>query len=278
MKKNISTPAWDAELNTDVCDVFNNGDLTIKLKIGFRQINPAGGAAQGTYHDYGDPTEKTKKIIKWSNQAWTAWRTNFVQSAQRYWHGKFWLINNFDHLCYEVKGVKFRPNIWCRFSLSDVDPTSGAPHHTIDVVRLHASEHWFGSHSTLYDSLDTRRAQKATDSLGNGIMQQAHVHEIGHLLGLGHVDIGKPHCPAAGNTNAAACYGVADADKQSVMGAGMKLLTDHANPWRRAIAQLTNKSAVANPGDWSAKMQRHYPRTHEEAIANKSILSRRAGS
>lgn len=84
------------------------------------------------------------------------------------------------------------------------------------------------------------------DQHGAPIMQAAHVHEIGHLLGLGHVDIGKPHCPVSGDTNARACYGVADVDKNSVMGGGIRLRDEHAMPWRRAIIQLTGVGSAAS--------------------------------
>lgn len=144
----------------------------------------------------------------------------------------------------------------------------------IDVVRLDSTETWFGSHSTLYDSLDTNSVRKETDSAGRPIMQRAHVHEIGHLLGLAHIDVGKAHCPATGNTNASACYGVADSDKRTVMGDGMTLRTSFATPWRRAVVQLTGEGHVATGNDWKARMRRQYPRTPGEALAHMEITSR----
>ncbi|VUD62370.1 hypothetical protein TDB9533_03027 [Thalassocella blandensis] len=275
MKKTIKKARWDATLDTDVCDKFNNADLTLTLKLGFKQVNPSGGKATGTYNDYGSNTGTARKIVRWTPAAWNTWKQNFVTSAQKYWHGKFWLINNFSELEYEDSGVKYIPNIWCRFKLQGSDSMpSSVHHHTIEVVRLDKSETWFGSHSRLYDSLDTNSVQKGTDSKGNPIMQRAHVHEVGHLLGLGHVDIGKPHCPPGGNTNLGPCYGVLDKDKNSVMGQGMQLRDKHANPWRTAIIEFTKKGNAAKASDWAPKTSRHYPRTPAEVAAKTSITKK----
>lgn len=293
-------PMFDAELDETVCDAYNNADLTLTLKLGFRQINPPAGAATGTYHDYGDATRPARNIIKWTAGSWAQWKANFVRSAQRFWHGKFWLINNFPVLEFVDKGVEYRHNVYCRFKLIGADATTGTVHHhVIDVVRLAKNETFFGSHSTLYDSRDTQLTHKRNDSAGNKIMQRAHVHEIGHLLGLGHSAEGTTACPVSGNTNAAACYGTSDVEMTSVMGAGMDLRAVHAYPWRMAIADMTGKGTVRKPAvnrsaavlanallgmsltgddlmssDWQAKMQRHYPRTMAEVKANAAITAR----
>jgi len=158
MKKTFATPAWDAELNTDACDSHTNADLTIRIKIAFRQINPPNGAAVGTYNDYGAAKagsySRPHKIAKWSPHEWAAWKMNFANSATSYWNGKFWLLNNFSEYEYTCKGIKYIPNLWCRFCLIAGDVGGGSHHHQIDVVRLDKSESWFGSHSRLYDNLD----------------------------------------------------------------------------------------------------------------------------
>ena len=128
-------------------------------------------------------------------------------------------------------------------------------------------------------------------------MQRAHVHEVGHLLGLNHVDVGQPHCPASGDTNASACYGIADNDMQSVMGSGMQLRLEHAYPWRESLRYFALEeiaTAISSPiafalsggslslpvaslvSVWPAKRRRHYPRTEAEVRAGEEVTGRRA--
>ncbi len=78
MKRKLSFKKFDAELNTDSCDPYNNAELTLTLRMGFRQINPSGGANSGTHHDYGDATAPTRRIVKWTDTEWSNWKMSFV--------------------------------------------------------------------------------------------------------------------------------------------------------------------------------------------------------
>lgn len=296
MKKTIKFPKYDAELNTDVASININAELTLTLRLGFRQINPPNGAASGTYHDYGDVKEATRKIVKWTPGEWETWKTNFCTSAQSFWRGKFWLVNDGGSFPFKDKETWYFPNFICWLDIVGSDAGGANIHHTIDVVNLDRTETWFGSHSTLYDSLDTASTEKAKDSAGNPIMQQAHVHEVGHLLGLDHVDVGKAHCTKDSDTNATRCYGVADTDKRSVMGSGMELREEQAMPWRVALRAFALEEALMNVdrqynagvpvsqlfyipksiyANWPAKLHRVYPRTLAEFKAGTEPLSPR---
>jgi hypothetical protein len=200
----------------------------------------------------------------------------FVWTARRYWNHRFWLKNNFNEFEFKSNHVTYIPNIKCSFNMiatSVHDGPNEPYHHVVDFVNLDPSEHSFRSHSELYDNLDTRIDVTAADSRGKPIMQVAHVHEVGHLLGLEHVGVGKFYCPANRTTNATVCYGVNDKDKNSVMGAGMWIKKEHALPWRRAMVALTGKGDFNCPSDWMASSIQIYPRTISEIAGDKFVTT-----
>ena len=90
-------------------------------------------------------------------------------------------------------------------------------------------------------------------------------------MGLGHVDIGKAHCPADADTNISACYGVADVDKKSVMGSGMELRVKQAEPWRKAMIALTSQGVLLKADDWKANIGVLPPRTGVQARLGKIV-------
>jgi hypothetical protein len=315
MKLARSFSPFDAELDTNLCDPYTNAELTLTLKLGFRQINPPAGAAVGAYYDAGNVNNPTRKIVRWTTGSWNLWKQNLVATATRFWDGKFWLTNNFSLYEYEknplgfwgpqspvsaglqpwnshpwnsqpgladdfrifddeVSGSRYRPNIWCRLKIVANDISFGGHHHVINVVRLHQGESYFSSNTRFFDNRDNNLARTGSDSKGQPIIQRANVHEIGHLLGLGHVDIGKPHCPPGNQTNATQCYGVADIDQYSVMGRGMQLRVEHAMPWRRAMIALSGSGNVLTTTDWEPRMQKIYPRLPGEVAAN-AVVTRR---
>ena len=288
----------DAVFDPTVCDPLNNADLTLILNVGLQQVNPAGGAATGSFND---SDSNPVPIKRWTNGAWNHWKKNFRETAQRFWHGRFWLVNNFPSYLVQLHhGILYRHNVWCRFRLNVSDALPGGSyHHTIQVVRVDPSSS-FRSHWTLYSTNDTRFETLGYDSKGKAIQQKSHVHEIGHLLGMDHSSVGHFSCLPSGDTNQTACYGVNDRDKYSVMGTGMRRYPEHAYPWRKAMADISGAGTVrelptvrlakevagalaaisgTTPGpvpamDWEPKQKRHYPRTWDEAQRGIAITKR----
>lgn len=262
-----TTSKWDAELNRKVCDRYNNCDLTLTLKLFLNKIDPAGGAASGTYPDH-DGTNR--KIIRWGGY-WSSWITRFRRDCEKAWHGKFWLkcpdtLTKWD---YTDKGVSYRPNAWCRFRLKIVNSAATA-HHTIRCVRLHSTVPFFRSNAGLYDHRDIKAVPQA-----HGSDKKTHVHEVGHLLGLPHVSVGGPigigwakclvNVATGGSSNDEVCYGVTPEEQRDVMGSGSAIRAWHAAPWQEAAGKF---SGLAK-NQWKPEIKRYYPRSIDEVTKKK---------
>ncbi len=282
MIKSYKFKRYNAELNTNPCNAYNNANLTLTLRLNVQQVNPAGGAATGTHKD---ASGKPRNIVKWPEDKWKAWKYHFFKSAQDFWSGGFWLYNNCGGFAFRQRGEIYLPNIYCLLNIVGSSPRM-ISHHTIDVVNLASDVTGlqFRSHARLYDSEDLKRSTARRDSKGKSIYQTTQVHEIGHLLGMGHVDIGKAHCPTNKDTNDPLCYGVSDSSLNSVMGAGMQKRDSNAAPWITAMKHFDSdlyaskiylppkKRFVAGTAKWLVERQRIYPSTSAEYEAKKKIF------
>jgi hypothetical protein len=271
----INPGRWDSELNPLPCDRYNNAELTIAMRVFLEQANPAGGADKGTAKEWGTDASGTgsghgtaRKIVKWTPETWNRFRRRYKSEVQSYWDGKFWLVNtaNFAEMDFEDRKVTYRPNLWCRFTLEVADSAAKA-HTTISVVRLGPDERVFRSDSGHYDDHDLN--VKSSAHSGKTYSQRAHLHEVGHLLGLGHAAETSSACVSGGNVGAEACYCSTPDDCANVMGAGEKIRESNASPWQKAIDEHGGGSAA----NWTVYLKQHYPRTLEDVRLGREITA-----
>jgi hypothetical protein len=233
---------WNADLVDWRIDASTNAYLTIFIRIYFAKIDPAGAA--GTYGDTDDTaTHPSKKPIqKWKPGEFETFVRNLTRSAQRFWDGQFWLKTpkTYDGLNYSAPGrPTHRCNIYCKLDVQAV-PGPNDAHYTIAVVRAQDGVA-FRSNSVLYSQHDINAQQMIPHST---VKFWTQFHEVGHLIGLGHVGTGGVN--NVHNDNSPRAYGVTAREMQDVMGRGHARHDWHAKPWQDAAEAFTGTRAA----DW----------------------------
>ncbi len=241
---------WDADLVDWKTDATTNAFLTIFIRIWFVKIDPA--AATGSYGDSDDtPTNPSKKPIqKWKPGEFERFVRNMTSGAQAFWDGQFWLKTpkSYNGLNYvSPHRHTYRCNIYCKFDLKAANSAADA-HYTIAVVRAQDGVN-FRSNAVLYSQNDIKSEQMIPHST---VKFWTHYHEVGHLIGLGHVGTGG--VTNVHNDNSPTAYGVTAQEMNDVMGRGHSRHDWHATPWREAAEAFTGVKA----SDW-AVFQRHIP-------------------
>jgi hypothetical protein len=277
-------PAFDSVLESPAAP-GKNFTLRIRLRIYYRPIDPAqasGATMRGFPMSLGILTDAngTPQLIR----SWSAIDfRNFTNSARRQaalWDSKFWLVPPNEVGWFDVGSgsSRSRHNIKCEFSL-DVAPSAYGAHRIIDVVNL-ATANFFRSWDTTYSSADgtTQKSFSAMDQTGATVntQQWTVTHEVGHALGLDHIQVLRHHpdcgfavmandvnsnlwlfsIPVAaryqGRNNAGLCYGPggsADAIN-NIMGQGMRFSAEDAQPWLDRLGEHLNLSRGEDRLQW----------------------------
>jgi hypothetical protein len=208
-----------------------NCGIHLYLKIFLKKIDPPNGAETGTAGDWDTRNThgRARNIVKWPAGTFEAWAARYQRECQQFWDNRFWLCPpaTYRDLDFTNNRRTLRPNALCGLNLSLVSTQSMADH-TIEVVRLADSESFYRSDSAHYDNRDIEASTTTA-----GFRQRAHVHEVGHLLTLGHSNEGDASCV----NNNPVCY-----DNDNVMGGGENIAAWNARPWQNAMQAVTGIS------------------------------------
>jgi len=220
-----------------------------------------------------------------TGSAWTDWCRRFETEAEEFFHGKLWLAPSEPWIgSAPVPGSGgrsvYRPGVRCGFRMSRVSMDDC--HFIVDVAYTTASSGFFRSYQyqqgVVSDTRDAARGRLGLDDspenlatvyracfagtgrllLSDGDLdliqrnafnstysQRVFLHELGHALGLAHVNGGGNHDDAYGAT--AHQYG-------DLMGGGERLEPWHAFPWKSRLDR--HLRLIERPRHWTASLTR----------------------
>ena len=227
--------------------------LTLKLRIFLRQMNPPPG--QDTSQAY-DSDGNSATVQRWGAQEFEDFRNQFRRQCYTAWNNAFVLIPPANYNGFvDPSGV--RRSVRCFLEI-DFRDRGGDGIHTIETWRIAKYGGHLRANSSLLSTWDLTPATQSTDFLKpiefhqqNGKMrvtggnpgghtytwqQHAFPHEVGHLLGLGHITDSSKACKKSG-PNSKGCYGLYLEDSINIMGGGDALDVRNAEPWKKRVVR-----------------------------------------
>lgn len=207
-----------------------------------RWLGISGGRAtlHGRRIVYQDQNGMELVLTQWPRGAFRPFCERYKRVVEDGWNNKLWLIPSgpWAGAVPWAPGRLLIPGIRCRLRI-ELDTSNEHVH--CDVAYLESTsethrtssaptvgQHWLARRACLddYTSLGRLKADNLDLTPKPVWGQLAALHEIGHYLGLDHVN---------GSGNDEANYGVTDYQKASLMGHGTEIRPAHAWPWKSRL-------------------------------------------
>ena len=238
--------------------------LTLKLRVWLRQMNPPVG--QNTFQAF-DSHGDAATAQRWGAAEWENFRKEYKRQSYAAWNNAFVLIPPANYNGFvDRSGV--RRNVRC-FLQIDFHDSGGDGIHTIETYRITSGGGNLRANSKLLSSNNITPTTQSTDALkplvyqnqggkmrisgGNpggqtySWQQHAFPHEVGHLLGLGHIADDSRSCKKSG-PNSKGCYGLYLNDAINIMGGGDALDLKNAEPWKKRIVRHATPTQLTQWG------------------------------
>jgi hypothetical protein len=237
--------------------------LTLKLNVFLNEMKPPAGKTTFTAYDSGDGSATAQQ---WNANEWEHFRKEFKRQSYAAWNYAFVLIPPASYNGFvDPSGV--RRNVQCFLQINLRD-RPGIGTHTVDCYSLTETGGMLRANSGLLTNKDVAPTTRTRDHLepmrlekkdgkmrwsgGNpdgksfAFKQSTIAHEVGHLLGLGHIADHTAACKHSG-PNSSRCYGLFLKESMNIMGGGDALSIKNSTPWRERITKHARPTEIP---DW----------------------------
>ncbi len=237
-------------------DTDNGTNLTLVLRIHF-QPHPSWEAKPAVRYSFRNKDGRTANAETWTTAGFRQYRIDVKKSVEAVWNDMIYILlpdpkqplaalpaADYKSFVNPAAQGNKRPFIRCMLKILFADVGDSA-HAVVNCVKMATGQRMRGWTVMKPDAQDemmlSSNATETRTRADRGLGEQYHYHtashEVGHLLGLVHVNDSHAQCRA--NSSAKICYGGTPLQRRDIMGRGMAITGKHAAPWLTAIQRHT---------------------------------------